>query len=178
MGEYRNGAGEGDWCGVDVRRRVIQVPSPAAGADWSVQVPGGERWSIRSLVAQLQTSAVVANRGARVEVSDGNVRVASYQAAQVQAASVVARHTLVPGGPAGANAQSQASQWPGPDPFILPPGWVLSTSTVNLDVGDQWSQIALHVLQEPVRGGTAARMFREWEEAEEARWAALPPLSV
>lgn len=178
MGEYRYGAGEGDWCGEDVRRRVIQVPSPAAGAEWSVQVPGGERWSIRSLVAQLLTSAVAANRGARLEVSDGNVRVASYQAAQIQAASTTVRHTLVPGGPVGANAQSQASQWPGPDPFILAPTWVLSTSTINLDVGDQWSAIAMHVLVEPVRGDAGARLYRQWREAEEARWAALPPLSV
>lgn len=178
MNGYMHAAGEGDWLGVDVRRKTVIVASPAAGADWSVQVPGGERWSFRGLVAQLVTSAAVGNRGPRLERSDGSVRVLSLQPSQIIAPSTTVRASLVVGGPLGANAQSQAVQWGGPDPFILNPAWILSTSTINIDVADQWSQIALDVLWEPVRGEAAQRRFDQWREAEEQRWANLPPLSV
>lgn len=128
-------------------RKTVLVSNPAAGADWSVTVPAGEFWHIQSLTATLATSAVVGNRAPRLEISDGVNRIDEIQPSTVQAASIAAqRWGMSPGGATPANSNgANVGGWGGPQPFLLSPGYILSTSTVNLDVGDQWSQIALDV---------------------------------
>ncbi len=152
----------------DIRRRTVQVPDPAVGTDWSVQVPGSEAWDVRALFAQLQTSAVVANRGARLEYTDGTIRVLTLQPSNSQAAGLLIRYGLVPGGPLGSNAFGASVQWGGHEPFLLAPGYVLQVNTINLDVGDQWSQVALDVIFELNRGQGAARRYAQWREQQAA----------
>ena len=159
----------------DVRRRTVIVPDPAPGVDWAVQVPGSEAWDIRALTATLATSAALGNRGARLEYTDGTTRVLSLQPSGIQAPSLTIRYGLAPGGPAGSNANTLAVQWGGHEPFLLAPGFVLQPSTVNLDVADQWTAIALDVIFELNRGAGAARRYAQWRQSQEG---GLPDVRV
>lgn len=131
--------------GTPVRKTVL-VANPAAGADWTVTVPAGEFWDVQSLTATLTTSAVVGNRAPRLEVSDGVNRINEIQPSTIEAASLAVRWGMSGGGSTGSNSNGAGiGGWSGPSPFLLNPGYIISTSTVNLDVADQWSQIALDV---------------------------------
>jgi hypothetical protein len=154
------------WC--DIRRRTVQVPNPAAGADWSVQVPGAEAWSIRSLAALLTASAIVASRGPQLQVIHAGVVIAVFQPSQSITAGSASQVGLVPGGPAAANQFAGMIEWGVPDPFIVWPGLTLAVATRNIDVADQWSGIALDVVFELNRGRGAARRYAEWAKATEA----------
>jgi len=154
------------WC--DIRHRTIQVASPAAGADWSVQAPVAEAWSVRGIFAQLGTSAVAATRVPQLRLIDPFGVLLAMQPSQGVAANSTMRFSLTVGGPAGGNSSGGASNWGGPDPFIVWPGYTLAVVTPTIDVADQWSLIALDVLFELNRGAGAAKRFADWRRSQQA----------
>ncbi len=155
----------------DIRRRIVQVANPAAGADWSVQVPGSEAWDVRSLVATLTTSAVVANRAPRLELAEVGIVNARFQPGRAPAASQTTRWSLVTGGPSASNTSSTVGTWGGSSELIVWPGQVIQVVTENLDAGDTWTEIALDVIFELNRGRGAAKRYAAWVQSQEA---ALP----
>lgn len=133
--------------GREVLPRIIAVPSPAAGAEWKLDIPGGVAWYIRSAFARLTASAVVANRNPSLSVleSDSHPIFTSPQSLATAATFITdytwSPYISVPGGLAGFWGQA---------PFMHGPlltGWRISTVTAGFDVGDSWSSIFLYVLE-------------------------------
>jgi hypothetical protein len=126
---------------------VALVPTPAAGAEWSVVVPNGSVWDVLTARAVLNTSAVVANRNVRVTVSDGTTELGRVGAAVAQPASIVGVHSFgLQDAPDFAGAGGLTFNHPLPATRVVGNG-VIASLTQNLDVGDQWSGIALQVME-------------------------------
>lgn len=125
--------------------RVLDVPAPVAGAEWSFTVPSLGWLRIRSIVATLTTSAVVANRVAGFTLSDPD-RVA-YAASSNLAlpASSAQRIVYMPGtGSGGLVGAGGTLLVPLPD-LIVPVGYVLKSFTGLIDVADQYSNVRMIV---------------------------------
>lgn len=140
-------SGEAPWR----RSRIVQgVSNPAAGADWSQSVPGSHLWTVRAVTATLATSAVVANRQARLILGDGTNTFATLTAPAVQAASLTHVYTWAIGVTPVALGLQQLSAMAILD---LPVGWTIGVSTLALDAGDQWSAIRLSLIDMTARFG-------------------------
>ena len=127
--------------------KTVAVANPAAGADWSVQVPAGVTWEVQSVYAQLATSAVVANRFPVLVVQDagGNTLLDANPGGGGQTATQTHKYTWAIG--AGSNQNTSANpSAPIPD-MVLPGGSTIGTTTLNLDAGDQWSAVSLFVVE-------------------------------
>lgn len=121
----------------------IYLPAPAAGAQWSYTVDGRYFERVISIFALFQTSAVVANRFPLVRIMDANGSII----AEVPLGATIVAGTLLTGclmlaAPSFATGAGGAVNGFFPD-ILLPPGWSISTSVTNMDVGDQWSNIRL-----------------------------------
>lgn len=121
---------------------TIQVPRPAAGADWSFTPANNAHVKLLSIVATLVTSAAVSNRGpALVTKTNNGDTIAIDLNKSSQAASSTAVYGFRSDAPsygsdsAGPNVQTSC---PG---FWLPPGAVVASSTANIQAADQWSAI-------------------------------------
>lgn len=134
------------------RRTIYRYtqPAPAAGADWSVNVPSGKLWQIQSIYARLVTDANVANRGPRLILSDGGAEFLRLPAAVVAAAGVTTDYQWF------ANAVSvslnNGVSFPLP-PLILAPGAVVSVATASIQVGDQWGAPQLYIIETTLETG-------------------------
>lgn len=131
-------------------RTAVTVTPPAAGADWSLPVPAGHLYVLRSAFGILTTSAAVANRTARLILGDGTATFLEVPPFAVQAASIVGRYSWLGADVAYALAPAQGLPLP---PITLQAGWTVGTSTGLIDVGDQWSGIRLNLIDVTVRGG-------------------------
>lgn len=126
-------------------KRVIQVGQPAAGAEWSVTVPGGRQWFIIGGLAILTTSAVVANRRPGFQASDGTTTYLQAVGLVQVAASQFARLGYGPHLTASVQGAADAVENIVTPYGWLPPGSVLQSLTLNLSAGDQYSAVALFV---------------------------------
>ncbi len=131
-------------------RRVVKGVTPAAGADWSVIVPGGRAWRVVSIAASLVTSAAAANRAPGLVVSDGSTQFVNAGPSGVQAASLTYAYGWYHSA-AGIGFSTWRTQ-PIPELF-LPAGFVIASSTALMDAGDQWSAPVLWVVETTVREG-------------------------
>lgn len=131
-------------------RLVLRPAAPAAGADWSLTVPAGHQYRIRSVHWVLATSAAVANRVADLVIGDGHGTFAQPCAFAAQAASLTQHYTFFPesGGDNSGNGQTA-----GMPTVTLEPGWTIGSSTQAIDAGDQFSGIAVYVEDTMVIGG-------------------------
>lgn len=133
------------------RSRVVQlVPAPAAGADWTLTVPAGHLFRLRSILATLTTSAAVANRVARLQFGNGDATFLDLPPAAVQAASLGIRYAWVPGPQAIVVGTGALQFMPAMD---LDTAWTVGTKTDLIDVADQWSAISALVDDVTVRRG-------------------------
>lgn len=120
---------------------AFTVAQPAAGADWSFTVPTGLCYKFETLFFTLTTSAVVANRVLRLQITDGtNIvweggSISSYVASGVYRFGIA---RMSPQATAAANGQIQLIYLP---EIWIPAGYVLQTSTVAKDVADQYSAV-------------------------------------
>lgn len=130
--------------------KSVAVGNPALGAEWTVAVPAGKAWYLRSITALLTASAVVANRVPWFFIKDAAANQVmaltfttpatasgtfTYQAAEGMPAETTSFGTVMRALPSG---------------LVLPTGWTISTVTVSKDAGDQWSAIRLMVVEETV----------------------------
>lgn len=123
-------------------RIVVPVTTPAAGSDWSVTVPAGHIYRVRSVYATLLTAVAVANRDAMLNVGDGVRTFVSIPPVAVQAASLTYTYAWFPH--AGALNVGNGQAVPIPE-LDLMAGWTLGTSTGSIQAADQWSGIWLLV---------------------------------
>jgi hypothetical protein len=124
--------------------RVISIPKPGVGADWTATVPATARWRIACLQAQLITSAVAVNRVPHVVLTDGQGHsVYNFPATTNQVASSTVQYSA--GTTIVTTQFDNASVLVLPYPVKLLQGWTIGTVTTALDGGDQWSNIFLYV---------------------------------
>lgn len=130
--------------------RAVQVPQPAAGADWTITVPAGVLWRLVSAFGLLATSSAVANRTAVLSIGDGDTEFCRIPATGVQAASLTESYTWGVGLDSENTGPSQSQAIP---EYVLHAGAIVKSATANVDVGDQWSAVVLYVIETMVGGG-------------------------
>lgn len=77
---------------------IVQYEDTAADdSDKTLTVPTGKAWGLRSVFAQLATTATVGNRQVDVLVTDGSDNaIATFKAGAVQAASLTRQYVFAP----------------------------------------------------------------------------------
>jgi hypothetical protein len=127
--------------------RSVTITTPAAGANWSITVPAGASWTLTSVRATLATSAAVANRVPDLQIKDGSGNIVMDALAGVaQTATLTDTWSWSSGGVTSTvlgASNSVALPWA----FRLNPGWVIQQVTTGLQAADQWSGIALSVIE-------------------------------
>lgn len=139
--------------------RPIVIPNPGAGQEVTLATPGDATWELISLRLTFTASAVVANRHPSLVIADADAK----EFLRIDPQLVVAAAGVVDVNFAAGLGYVQAANptlfgLPG-DPFRIPPGWTVKTSTALLDVADAYTNIRAIV--------------REWEEhrvLEQTRW--------
>ena len=127
--------------------RIITVTSPAAGAEWTQNVQSGAVWYVQAITQKVVTSAVVANRVPTITYTDGTTIFARLPPANNQAASLTNRYGYYLGyGVALSISGIGGVSSPLPNIPLLS-GMSISSLTVNLDVGDQISEVNLYVIE-------------------------------
>lgn len=132
---------------VNRQPRVVTVANPSAGADWSVTVQsaggsGNVLWVPLSVFATFTTSGVAGTRNPTITYTSG-VTFARFGAGGTVAATATARVAWLRG-----MSNTNAGTLGGCLPAIpVPGGTAIASSTSSLDAGDQWSAIALYVLE-------------------------------
>lgn len=124
---------------------VRPVASPPVGTDFSITVNDGGVWRVRSIIATLVTSAVVANRAPLLTVDDQTTTSAVYAPGVVQAAGATVRYAWLLNYP-----QQMAAALAGVlnipiVEHVLHQGWRVRPVTSNIDVGDQWSNVSITI---------------------------------
>jgi hypothetical protein len=127
--------------------REVVVPSPVAGAEWSLVLPSGYNWLVALGQATLLASGVVATRLPGFRIANGdNVPFYTAQSGTSLAAGLTQTVSYATDGaqaPGGAGAVNVIDV---PE-VMLPGGWRIGSSTGAIDVGDQYSAIRLYLLQ-------------------------------
>jgi hypothetical protein len=131
--------------------RSITGSTPAAGAEISETVPTGVRWELLSFSAQLVTSATVTGRIWQALLDDGATIYGEFSGTDAIPAGTTSRMTLAQGltqprAPGGFN-----SVIPAPNNLRLAAGHRIRTSTINIQVGDQWSLVQ-YLVREWIEG--------------------------
>jgi hypothetical protein len=139
--------------------RVIPLSQPAAGQDPApVIVPGGSIWVLLSAFGLYGADATAANRVPRLAIDDGTTTLETWQIGTNITASLFVRVTWSAG--VGWKDTSLLGRRiaTGIPYRRLYPGWRISITTDAIQAGDQWSQLALQVID--VSTGHAERELR------------------
>lgn len=143
----------------DIRYRVVRVASPGAGNEIEVTSTGSHFWVVRSMVLTLTTDATVADRHVVLEASDGTTIYFLAGAGSVQAASLTHRYSAYPGADATVTAATVRGIPLDGFGLVIPPGFRLATNTGNLQAGDNYAAVALHVLEAETGPAAPARFM-------------------
>jgi len=133
-----------------------QLPAtPAAGAEWSLTVPGRTALQILAVRAILTTGAAATARVATLRITDGNNVLASIRTPASQAATLTTEHTWMPELPTIGLSGNAAYSTGIPNRLILPPGYTIGSNTSNLDAADTWTGITVWTKEIPAYGAGA-----------------------
>lgn len=121
--------------------RSITGATPGAGADISETVPTGARWQLLDFRTKFVTSAVVANRNSILTLDDGANEYARYADNANTAASSTVFLTWMTGSVGQNNGANNMRAIGIAGPQLLGAGHRIKTTTVNIDVGDQYSLV-------------------------------------
>ncbi len=119
------------------RIKSITGTNPVAGAEILATVPDRRRWRLLAFYFQFTTDATVADRIVTINFTDGTsvfYRI-SYTAAHTASSSKT--YALAHIGTPQFEAQGRRVL-PIP-PFILAAGFIISTSTINIEPGDDYT---------------------------------------
>lgn len=116
----------------------VVLAQPAAGLDFTVTVPAGVRWKIKSVANNLVTSAAAANRLVQAEISDSSFLALGF----------VPPFAIVPASSNGNFVWGEGLAYGGSGTgfqgvpiftdLVLGPGWHFSTFTQNIQAADRW----------------------------------------
>jgi hypothetical protein len=132
-----------------VRRIVVPIPSPAAGAELVIAPNTLGDWRILNLLFTFTASAVVANRQVSASITDGTTVTWRMPPPPVQAAGSAVTYQLtanVPGQALAAGILQTSCPYEG---LFMRRGWSLRTLTALIDVGDQYSAISAYIEELP-----------------------------
>lgn len=123
---------------------VVQVATPAAGADWSIHVPNGELWDVLSIRGLLTASSQAANRAVNVIYTTGEVE---YMRSAVGTLIVASKAAVVSfiadiSAPVAVGLTYQGAL--PPHKSYVPGGHYIKSATEAIDAGDQWSAVAIY----------------------------------
>lgn len=127
--------------------KVITVPNPPAGLDWTTAVPGGVIWIVQTIRAKYNCSAVAGNREPALQVLDGTSRLMELGVQTSLVANNLAGITWARGiGTAYLTPVTPGEVVPFP---TVPLTQNLTIKTVTQDIlgADQWNQIVLNVIE-------------------------------
>ena len=127
------------------RLRILTPGSPVVGTDFSITQDAHVRWAIMSLFIALTTDATVAARIPELTFHLGAVEVLRLPSVSQQTASLTWLHSWVYKDtftvPTGSTVRNQML----PKILLFNNQIVISTQTVAIQAGDQWSNPALIV---------------------------------
>lgn len=148
--------------------RLLRVPQPAAGSDWSLTLPGEAWWRVVSCHATYTIStAVGVGRTIGYRVTDGSTVLVDTTygvALSIAATHLITLLALWPTGSALTNNERACLALPD---LVLPPGFVIGTRTFQIQPADQWSAIDI-LVEEHDLGPEGAGIGLELLEAEAA----------
>lgn len=125
--------------------RVVQIANPAAGADWSVTVPGGRLWRPLGITAKLVTSAVAGTRSPALKLTDQTNTLVELAPFSTQATGLTVLYSWSNGSVSGAGSSATGVITTALPDWVLPAGYVIGPTTAAIDTGDQWSQVVAWV---------------------------------
>ena len=134
---------------------LIEVPQPAAGANFTQKFEAGALWRPLTVFFHLVTSAVVASREPGIQFADGDGKVFFRGVMDVgipasTGVDVSFGHGIGLGTEPAASGSAVALGFPD---LVLPPGFTVSSTVVALDPGDQISTVRLWVEEYDVGQG-------------------------
>jgi hypothetical protein len=121
--------------------RSVAGTTPGAGVDITETVPSGARWGPISFQALLVTSVTVASRTPILRVDDGVNIFGNVPVGVLIAASTTINNSWAQGVNRFTEIQANTEAAPMPTNIILLAASRIRTATVNLQAGDQWSQV-------------------------------------
>lgn len=133
-------------------RRVIPVPQPSAGTDWTLTVPAGHVYRLEAVRFRMVNDATAVSRYVALVITDGNAEAVR----SVLPSNTAANDDVVVSYWRDAAALLAFDALTAPLPIVdLQAGWTIGSSTLNLSGADQFSAIRVTVLDVTVRGGPA-----------------------
>lgn len=133
------------WDGPGTPRGVLGT-QPGAGVDIAEIVPANRRWRVLSFFVQLTTSAIVANRIPQFIVSDGARTFFTLGPAAAIPASKNTNFNFTPALQSFVDANGNIVI-PAPPDIELKSAGFISTSTVGIQVTDQWQAPQYEILE-------------------------------
>ncbi|SRR5712692_5113508 len=126
---------------------TVSPANPGLGADISFTIGGQDRNRLSSLATTFVTSATVATRISRLRITDaaGNL-VWQSPPSQTQLAGVTAIYSASQGQVTSA-VDTTTINWSLPGLQFVGGGWTISTNTLAIQAGDQWSLTRLSIEQ-------------------------------
>ena len=126
-------------------KQVVTIARPAAGADWTTTVPGGEQWRVLAGRFSLTTSAAAPTRLIQVPITVDGIEIFRAVDSTAVPASTTRNDSIAwSAAPTLVGQQNQQN-------FIqiplmwLPQGATIASLTLGLDVADQYSAVNLYV---------------------------------
>ncbi len=124
--------------------RSIVGTTPAAGAEITETVPTGARWAVKSFTFAFTASAAIQNRIPQVSIDDGGVSFYIFGTAVAITAGQGRTITASPVSGALTDAQNNILI-PMPSEIAMLAGFRIKTTTSNIQVGDQYSNVKYEV---------------------------------
>lgn len=129
--------------------RPVTIANPAAGAEFTIQPPGGALWRVVGLAFRLVTDVTVADRNVNLSINDQTDTYTECRSGVDQAASLTGRYSAFSGAAVGGFAITLVNIALPTGGAILQPGHRLMSRTVNIQAGDQFSLIRALVQEFP-----------------------------
>lgn len=124
--------------------RYFNLGAFGAGTDFGFALVVGQRWRPQSIFATLVTSATVANRQPRLQLTQGGAFYWEIAAVANQVAGTTTRYLWTAGGPNATGIDGTVMQSM-PSNAVLTGAASLGTSTFGLQAGDVWQAITVIV---------------------------------
>jgi len=138
-------------------QRVITLPAPDVGSEWSITVPGGYLWRLVSLYASFTTSSQTGYRQARLQIYAGDTLIAEVKLCISLSPDYSATFLVTPTSSPAYVVVDDLYRTGIPRNLLLSAGYRLASSTANIQTNDAWSNIIL-VVHEYVVGAQEPRL--------------------
>lgn len=121
------------------------IAQPALGDPITFTIPAGARWHVLNLAFSLVTDATAVNRYTYIQANDGVNTFCRIPSHHAQSAGCTRNYYFMSAWGVDGSFHNPRVHDPFPGGFILPSGFVGQVSSYGLCVGDQFSELILHV---------------------------------